>query len=118
MTKSIFALIPFMGRSNEEITAAREDVLATYIEKSGVEAELSIPKGKRLTGDIEAMFASDIVVAAKYSSYDPVCQIVQFAANVYGIPVVEDRFIERESGGQESEPLDDGWKPDGEADAG
>lgn len=101
--KKIFALVPFMDRSDEEIMAIREDVLATYIERSGVDAELSLPHGKRLTGDIEAMFNADIVVSSKYANYDPVCQVVHFAAQMYGKEVVEDRFVTRDPDAPDAE---------------
>lgn len=92
--KKLFILVPYMGKADEEIQAIREETLALYKQTTGKDAELSIPQGKRLTGDIEAMFNADLVIAVKYYMYDPVCQIVQSAANVYGITVVEDRHIE------------------------
>lgn len=94
--KKVFVLVPYMGRTDEEIQAIREETLQLYKDRTlDDDAELSIPHGKRLTGDIEAMFAADVVVVVKYHIADPVCSIVAQAAHTYGKAVVEDRDIEQ-----------------------
>lgn len=93
MATKIFVLLPYMGRTTEELNKARQDVLELYQTKTGEEAELVIPHGKRLTGDIEAMFAADLVIGVKYHIADPVCSIVEQAAYIYGKQVIEDKDI-------------------------
>lgn len=94
MAKKVFVLVPYMGRTDEELDAIREETLQLYKEKTlDQDAELSIPHGKRLTGDLEAMFAADEVIGVKYHIADPVCSIVEQAAYTYGKNVVEDRDI-------------------------
>lgn len=108
MSKKIFVLVPYMGRTDEEIAAIRDATLQLYKDRTlDQDVELSIPHGKRLTGDIEAMFAADEVIGVKYHIADPVCSIVEQAAYIYGKNVVEDRDIPQslppESEGGESE---------------
>lgn len=94
----IFVLTPYLERSNEEIAVVREEALNKILDiyTGEEEVELSLPQGKRLTGDLEAMFSADIVVKVKYANYDPVCQIVEQAAHTYGKYVLEDRFLPHE----------------------
>ena len=94
----VFVLVPYIDRSNEEIDAIRQDALdkisSVYVGNEDV--ELSLPKGKRLTGDIEAMFAADVIVKVRFANYDPVCQLVEQTAHVYGKYVVEDNILPHE----------------------
>lgn len=91
--KKLFVLVPYMGRTDEEIQAIRENTLLLYKNATHEDAELSIPHGKRLTGDLEAMFDADVVVGVKYHAVDPVCAIIAQAAYVYGRTVIEDRDV-------------------------
>jgi len=95
MSKKIFVLVPYMGRTDEELMRIREEALAKYqAKRPSDDAELSIPEGKRLCGDMEAMLASDIVIGVRYHAADAVCNLVEQAAYVYGKWVVDDREIE------------------------
>lgn len=91
--KKIFVLIPYMGRSDEEIQSIRENAVALWNLYQRDDAELVVPHGKRLTGDIEAMLASDIVIMTKYHSSDAVCNIIEQAASVYDKLIYDDRYI-------------------------
>ena len=93
MPKKIFVLIPYMGRSDEDIQTTRENAVALWNLYQKDNAELVIPQGKRLTGDLEAMLASDVVIMTKYHSADPVCNIVEQAASIYDKLIYDDRYI-------------------------
>ena len=110
--KKVFVLVPFLERTNEELTAIREDVLNNYIESFDIEAELSLPQGKRLTGDLEAMFAADTIIKAKHYIADPVCSIVEQAASVYGKEIYDLRDIIKNR--EKAESQNEAAEPQGE----
>ena len=91
--KKIFVLVPYMGRSDAELQKIREDAVELYRDRRQEEAELILPQGKRLSGDIEAMFEADLVVCVKYHQFDPVCCVVMQAIYTYGKEFIEDRDI-------------------------
>lgn len=93
--KKLYVIISYSDRTDEEITAAKEELKQLAETAFKEEFELLEPTDglKRVCSEIDAVMKADMVILAKGAIYSLPCRVVHFAASGYGLFIYEEPDI-------------------------